>query len=85
MNDAVTASMLRSKLKAFMDKVCAERVPLLVTRKNGEDVVIISREEYEALDETAYLSSSPENARRLKKAITDVEGGIYQARDLVEG
>jgi antitoxin YefM len=40
-----------------------------VTRRNGGDVVILAREDYEAMDETAYLLRSPANAKRLYEAL----------------
>jgi antitoxin YefM len=42
---------------------------MLVKRKNGEDVVIVSRVDFESLEETNYLLSSAKNAARLYKAL----------------
>jgi antitoxin YefM len=52
-------------LAETMDKVCDDHSPIIVTRKNQRSVVMISLEDYEALEETAYLLRSPKNARRL--------------------
>jgi antitoxin YefM len=65
---AISYSRLRAGLKAAMDKVCADHSPLVVERTEGGDVVLISREDCEALEETAYLLRSPANARRLLAA-----------------
>lgn len=73
MNDSISYSELRQKLKTSLDRVCEERRPLHVERKNGEDVVIISREDYDALEETSYLLSSPKNASRLQESLTSTE------------
>jgi len=69
MNQAISYSELRTKLKLFLDKVCSEHIPLLVKRRNGEDVVIISKQDYSSMEETAYLFCSPENTKRLLEAV----------------
>ena len=84
MNDTVTYTELRDNLKGVLDKVCQDHTPLLVTRQRGEDVIILSKEDYNALDETAYLLKSPKNAERLRKAVRDVEDGQYSERELIE-
>jgi antitoxin YefM len=66
---ALTYSRLRAELKAVLDRVCDDREPVYVERRNGGDVVILAREDYEALDETAHLLSSRSNARRLEQAL----------------
>jgi antitoxin YefM len=69
MNDSISYSELRGHLKDHLDRVCNEHVPLFVTRKRGEEVVILSREDYASLEETAYLLRSPTNAKRLHAAL----------------
>ena len=49
--DTISYSELRQKLKARMDKVCVDHAPLLVTRQNGDPVVMMSLAEYESLEE----------------------------------
>lgn len=66
---ALTYSRLRAELKSVLDEVCDNREPVYVSRRKGRDVVILSREDYESLDETAYLLRSPANARRLDEAL----------------
>jgi antitoxin YefM len=62
-------------LAAAMDKVCHDRVPLAITREGEPSVVMLSREEYESLEETAYLLQSPANAKRLLEAKQALEAG----------
>lgn len=71
--ETVSYSELRQKLKAHMDQVCADHAPLLVTRQNGEPVVMISLAEYESLEETLHLLSDPVNAEHLLKSIAQGE------------
>ncbi|KTB68224.1 prevent-host-death protein [Pseudomonas azotoformans] len=63
--ETVTYANARAHLSETMDRVNEDRIPLLVTRKKGEPVVMISLSEFNALEETGYLLRSPENAKRL--------------------
>jgi len=82
--DAIPYSRLRSNLASEMDRVCADHTPIIVTRKASSSVVMISLEDYEALEETAYLLRSPKNARRLLEAVGELEAGGGTARELAE-
>jgi antitoxin YefM len=61
--DTITYSEARSKLADTMEKVCDDHAPMIITRKNSRSVVMISLDDYQALEETAYLLRSPKNAR----------------------
>lgn len=65
---SISYSRLRANLKSAMDRVCDDRAPIVVERQAGGDIVLIAREDYESLEETAYLLRSPANARRLLAA-----------------
>jgi antitoxin YefM len=66
--NTISYSRLRANLKSALDQVCGGHAPLIVERQSGGDVVLISREDYASLEETAYLLRSPANARRLLQA-----------------
>ena len=85
MEQAITYRSFREALKGWCDKVCDNHAPLLVTRKNGEDVVIMSKSDYSALEETAFLLRSPQNAKRILDANRDVKNGVkIQSRQLID-
>lgn len=73
--DAISFTRLRSNLASEMDRVCQDHAPIIVTRKALASVVMMSLDDYEALEETAYLLRSPENARRPLESITELERG----------
>ena len=58
----VSYTELRQNLKRHLDSVCDSRAPLVVTRQNGEAVVMMSLAEYESLEETLHLLRDPANA-----------------------
>ena len=66
---ALSYTAARAKLAAVMDKVCRDHEPVVVTRKDEPAVVLLSLEDYQALEDTAYRVRSPQNARRLLASI----------------
>jgi antitoxin YefM len=81
--EAVTYTSARQNLASTMDKVCADRSPIIITRSaKGQSVVMLSLEEYQSLEETAYLLRSPANARRLLSSLAELESGKGKARKI---
>jgi antitoxin YefM len=68
----------------MMEQVCNDHAPVIITRKNQRSVVMLSLEDYQALEETAYLLRSPKNARRLLESITELASGGGTERELTE-
>ena len=69
MNLAISYSEMRKHLKQNFDRVCSDHIPILVTRKNGENIVVISEDDFQSLQETAYLCQSPKNLSRLIESL----------------
>jgi antitoxin YefM len=67
-----------------MQKVCDDHAPVIITRSNEPSVVMVSLEDYEAMEETAYLLRSPKNARRLLESIAEVRSGGGTEHELRE-
>jgi antitoxin YefM len=81
--DAITYSAARANLANTMDRVCEDHEPLIITRNGEQSVVMLSLEDYRALEETAYLLRSPTNARRLLAAIGQLAAGEGRERELL--
>lgn len=75
---------LRANLSASLDQVNDDHTPIIVTRAKGKPAVLISLEDFAALEETAYLLRSPKNASRLRSAIAELEDGGGQPKTLAE-
>jgi len=71
--NAINYSDLRKNLKTTMDKISTDHEPIIITRRNGDNVVMLSYEDYAAIEETAYLLKSPNNAKRLRESIKSYE------------
>ena len=73
--DVRTYSDTRANLKEIMDRVVEDRSPVIITRQKAEAVVIGSLSDWNAMEETLHLASSPANASRLQEAIRQLEAG----------
>ena len=81
---ALTYSYTRQNLADVMRKVNDDRSPVIVTTQRGKPVVSRALDDYEALEETAYLTRSPANAQRLNDAINRVRAGKDLPKDLID-
>ncbi|HOS30809.1 MAG TPA: type II toxin-antitoxin system prevent-host-death family antitoxin [Treponemataceae bacterium] len=80
--EVMTYTSARNNLAETMNKVCNNRDTIIITRNKEQSVVLISLEDYNALEETSYLLRSPENARRLCESIEQLESGNGTVRDI---
>jgi antitoxin YefM len=73
--EIVSYSETRANLKAILDRVVNDCTPIAITRQRGKPVVMISMDDWTAMQETRYLLSNPNNARRLMESIAQIEAG----------
>jgi antitoxin YefM len=78
---AITASEARKNLFPLIEKVNNDRVPVEINSRRG-DAVLISRADFEALEETAHLLRSPANARRLLESLAQARRGEREEHQL---
>ena len=81
--DAVSYSDLRQNLKTYMDKVYYDHDPLIITRKNNENLILLSINEYNRLLETNYLLSNEANSDHLKKSIEQYKTKKVSSHELL--
>jgi len=81
---AINVTRFRETLKESPEEVVDNHEALIVTRPNGQNVVVLSYEDYAAVEETSYLLRSPANARRLKESLESFEKGLGTERKLVD-
>lgn len=79
---SITASEARKNLFPLIEKVNDDRTPIEITSRRG-DAVLLSRADYDALEETAHLLRSPANARRLLESLQQAISGDRTGRDLI--
>lgn len=78
---AITATDARKNLFPLIEQVNDDRTPVEITSRRG-DAVLMSRADYDALEETAHLLRSPANARRLIDSLNQARSGDRQERPL---
>ncbi len=81
---AVGYSEARNNLRSLMDMAYDSYEPIVVTRKNRQNVVILSLDEYNAMQETMYLLSTKNNRERLLESIDEIEKGNFNKKELIE-
>jgi antitoxin YefM len=72
---AMSFNRFRRNPAKIMDEVAETDEPLTVTRANGQDVVILSAREYEAMKETLHLLRTRKNAARLRQSLRQIAAG----------
>jgi antitoxin YefM len=82
--NAINFSELRKKLKDYLDQVYHDHEPLIVTRKNNQNIVLLSVDDYNSMVETNYLLSNPLNSKRLLKSLEKSRGGKAFKKELIE-
>lgn len=75
----------RARYAEVLDSVVNDREEIVITRSGHEPVVIVSLADFESLRETAYLTRSPANARRLLDAMERFEAGEGQVHEPIDG
>ena len=80
---AVSFSELRKDMKHIMDMTKDRHEPTIITRKQG-NMVIMSLEDYNSLEETAYILSSPKNAQRILASLAELREGKGKEHELIE-
>jgi antitoxin YefM len=82
--DVLSYSDTRAKLKEVMDRVVEDHQPVVITRQKAEAVVMVSLADWNAMEETVHLLSTPNNADRLREAIRELDTGDGEEHDLIE-
>jgi len=82
--DTVTYTDARAQLKTIMDRAIDDHEEIVISRRNGGSVVMISLEDWNAMQETLHLLSTPANAADLRQSIAELDAGEGQQQVLVE-
>ena len=80
---SVTASEARKLLFPLIEQVNEDHVPVEITSKRG-NAVLMSRDDFDALQETAYLLRVPANARRLLDSLAQAQSGQREEHELIK-
>lgn len=81
--NALTYSHTRQHLADVMRTVNEDHEPVVVTSQRGKPVIIMSLDDYHALEETAYLLRNPTGSKRLLEAVEELRSGGGMTRELI--
>lgn len=80
----VTYSYARQNLARLMDEVERDRAPVYISRQRKRGAaVLMSLDDYRAMETTLYLLGNPANAKRLREGIVELDAGKGVRRDLL--
>jgi antitoxin YefM len=78
---AITAGEARKNPFPLIEQVNDDREPVEITSKRG-DAFLLSRVDYDALAETAYLLRVPANAEHLLESLHQAQAGEREVHEL---
>jgi antitoxin YefM len=78
----ISFSDARSKLKSVLDQVVSDADYTIITRRDSEDAVVMSLDQFNSLMETVYLLKSPANAAHLSESIKQYRAGKTKHHEL---
>lgn len=77
-------SKARANFAHMLDQVNNDHAPILITRQGGKPAVLISLDDFNAWQETAYLMNSPANRRMLRQSVDELDAGGGTDQTLLE-
>lgn len=80
----ITVDEAKENLEKIIQQVMNDAEPAVVRTATGDEVVLLSRDEFDSWNETVYLLASPANAAHLRKSINEAEVGNVAERELIE-
>ncbi|MBL1210963.1 type II toxin-antitoxin system prevent-host-death family antitoxin [Geminocystis sp. GBBB08] len=82
--ESISDRTLQNNLTTILDQVNNDHIPIIIHREDGPPAVLLSLEDFNSYQETAYLMSSAKNAQRLNEAIQELREGKGIVRELIE-
>ena len=82
--NTISINQAQTNFQDVVQRVLHELTPTIVMAENGESVVMLPLNEYNAWKETLYLLSTPANAEHLRQSIAEDKAGYTAERTLME-
>lgn len=81
---AINYSTLRNSMKKYFDIITDSIETIVVTRKNGNNIVMMSEDTYNNLIENSYLTQNKKNYDWLMESKKQLESGKTIVKDIEE-
>jgi len=77
--DTISVNKFRDNLKTFVEQVVTEHLPLKVTRRSGDDFVVLSADDWEREQETLYVLQNNDLMKQIAaSSATNAKGKGYE-------
>ncbi len=73
--DSVSVNKFRDNLKSLVEQVVNKHVPLKVTRRGGDDFVVVSADDWEREQETLFILQNNDLMRQIAESLRSHETG----------
>lgn len=82
--NVTSISKFRKDAKAYFDQVIEDKDVLLITRNDGQTVVVMTLDQYNSHAETDYLNSAKANRKHLENSLASLHNGNVEEHSLIE-
>lgn len=80
--DSVSVNKFRDNLKSFVEQVVTKHLPLKVTRRSGDDFVVVSADDWEREQETLYILQNTDLMKQIVSSMdSHLKGQGYKPAD----
>ena len=80
--DSISVNKFRDNLKSFVEQVVTKHLPLKVTRRSGDDFVIVSADDWDREQETLYVLQNSDLMKQIATSMkSNLKGKGYQPTD----
>jgi antitoxin YefM len=80
----VTLTEAKQNLEKLIEQVIADAEPIILSTETGQEVVLLSLDEFNSWKETLYLLTNPANAAHLRKSISEATAGQVRENELID-
>jgi antitoxin YefM len=74
--DSVSVNKFRDNLKTFVEQIVTKHVPLKVTRRSGEDFIVIGADDWEREQETLYVLQNKNLMKQVAASLNSHNKGV---------
>jgi len=71
--EIISYTKARNSFCDVMNKVCQNHIPITIYRQESQPVVLMSLDDYNSIEETMYLMSTPNNLKNLLQSIEEIK------------
>lgn len=82
--NSITVNEAKENLDRIIERFMTDAEPTVLRSDNGDQIVLISLDQFNSWKETVYLLSSPANVAHLRKSLDEATAGQIEEKELIE-